>query len=212
MAVTRGFFFDSQRANRNTVPRLGPINGSQKRTTTWSGFSRASNHPTRNQLKGFTELIKVRICKPGGAVSSVNWVLPGNKNPGYCREKEKITTSWPAACKASARRSEEAAMPPRSGCAGEIKTIFVDDTSADLRRNYGIPTEETDEALLTIVSGFPTPARGIAGRLEVQHHPLAGWYWCMPQDAAWQSKKNGEPVKNFVPPIFVPVPAMAFWS
>ena len=38
-----------------------------------------------------------------------------------------MTTSWPAACNACASRSEEAAMPPRSGCAGEMRMIFCAD-------------------------------------------------------------------------------------
>jgi hypothetical protein len=42
------------------------------------------------QLNGLTELIFENICKSAGGGSVEYCVVPGNKNEGYCSEKEKM--------------------------------------------------------------------------------------------------------------------------
>jgi len=44
--------------------------------------------PTFIQLSGFTEFIALTIVILSGAGSDEYWVVPGNKNEGYCSEKE----------------------------------------------------------------------------------------------------------------------------
>src|SRR5664279_524625 len=78
------FFF----ALLKMVPRAGPMNGSQYRTTISSGISFFSLLPMRSQLNGLMELITECIKVPTGGASVEYWVVPGNKNPGYCNEKE----------------------------------------------------------------------------------------------------------------------------
>jgi hypothetical protein len=47
-----------------------------------------SSRPTLIQLKGLIEFIREWISRFSGAGLSVNCDLPGNKKPGYCKEKE----------------------------------------------------------------------------------------------------------------------------
>ncbi len=54
------------------VPRQGPMNGIQYRTTTISGFIFFNSLPTLIQLNGFMELIRVWMSRPAGAGTSVN--------------------------------------------------------------------------------------------------------------------------------------------
>jgi hypothetical protein len=70
------------------VPSAGPINGNQYLTTIRSGFSFFKRLPITSQFRGFTELIDGCISIPMGGGSDENCVLPGNRNPGYCKEKE----------------------------------------------------------------------------------------------------------------------------
>ena len=69
------------------VPKQGPINGSQYLTMTKWVFEFFIFVPILIQLKGLIEFIKIWIDKSIGAGSLENWVVPGNKNCGYCREK-----------------------------------------------------------------------------------------------------------------------------
>ena len=65
------------------VPRQGPINGIQKRTTTTSGFMFLTWLPTLIQFNGFTEFMAEIILIPFGAGASVNWEEPGKRKDGY---------------------------------------------------------------------------------------------------------------------------------
>jgi hypothetical protein len=65
------------------VPRQGPINGSQKRTTTILGFIFLICFPTFSQLNGFMEFILTKIFRFFGAGSVEYCDVPGNRNPGY---------------------------------------------------------------------------------------------------------------------------------
>ena len=69
------------------VPRAGPMNGIQNRTTIKSGFNLAICRTAFHQLIGFMELIEGTILTPSGpnrSEASV-WDVPGNKKDGYCR-------------------------------------------------------------------------------------------------------------------------------
>jgi hypothetical protein len=54
------------------VPIQGAINGIQKPKTKISGFRSLIFFPTEIQLKGFTELTDLEICKSDGAGLSEN--------------------------------------------------------------------------------------------------------------------------------------------
>ena len=107
------------------TPRHGAMNGNQYRMMTTSGFNLLIFLETENQFKGFIELISDLILILEGGSPSSYWVVPGNKNAGYCKEKEKIMTSSPLWWYVFANVLLKFAMPPLKGKAGPIIMIFL---------------------------------------------------------------------------------------
>jgi hypothetical protein len=90
-----------------------------------SGASFCKRLPTRSQFNGLHEWITRRIVSPFGAVSWLNCVLPGKRNPGYCKVKVHTSTSCPSVTNCLASRSLNAASPPLYGHAVPSITIFI---------------------------------------------------------------------------------------
>ena len=113
-----------RRAMREMVPKQGPMNGVQYFMSSMSGRSRRMRSPMRIQLKGLTVFTHRSILRFSGAGESVYWLLPGNRNEGYCTVKVLMSASQPRDLKVRARISMMEAMPPRYGCAGPRIVIF----------------------------------------------------------------------------------------
>jgi hypothetical protein len=70
------------------------------------------------------ELIFVSITMSFGPIPISNWVFPGNKKPGYCKEKEITFVSIPATIIALHKASLKLAIPPLNGKAGPTMIAF----------------------------------------------------------------------------------------
>ena len=74
------------------LPKQGAINGVQYFISTMSGCALRSSLPTLNHEIGFiVETLRRILRSVGGGVATV-WLLPGNRNEGYCSVKVSIST------------------------------------------------------------------------------------------------------------------------
>ncbi len=61
-----------------------------------------------------------------GGLPGSNWVFPGKKIEGYCRENETISESIPSVKKLSQSDSLKLAIPPLRGCPGPTMMFFTE--------------------------------------------------------------------------------------